>query len=311
MRRSASRIAASACLRRVTSTKAPIDPRGAPLGSRSGTALPYRWTHLPVVEADLLLVVSHLDAARRALQRQSRSAATSTPFTNTLKCRVGVGSAAGLRQVLAVGRCAAAPAPSGCRAPRGSRDPARSRRRPAPRPSAPPSSSARARASASLCRSAASAARRSVTSVATLTRQGSPPKSMRALTTTSVSGRPSLVGSWISNVGALGALQGRQRRPRAASAVQMPSSTAFLPITSSREIARHLQERVVDAQEHPVGEARDRGRLRVDVEDRLEPPLRRAQRVLGLAAIVHVERRGDPAGDRRRPRLGRARPATE
>ena len=93
------------------------------------------------------------------------------------------------------------------------------------------------------------------------------------------------------------------------SSVQMPSVDGVLADHLLAREARQLQERVVDAQVRPVGDARDRRRLRIEVEDRLEPALRRAQRVLGQPPVVHVERRGRPSARSRRPRPGPARRA--
>ena len=97
------------------------------------------------------------------------------------------------------------------------------------------SSSARARASASLCRSAASVARRSVTSVATLIEAGLAAEVDAGAGDHEREGAPVL--------GPIGDLELGGRPPRCSgatiaarcSAVQMPSSTAFLPTTSSRE----------------------------------------------------------------------------
>ena len=62
--------------------------------------------------------------------------------------------------------------------------------------------------------------------------------------------------------------------------------------------AGHLEERVVDVQIRPVGEAGDHRRLRIEVKDRLEPPLGCAQRLFCPMAIVHVEGGGHPLRDR-------------
>ena len=77
----------------------------------------------------------------------------------------------------------------------------------------------------------------------------------------------------------------------------MPSSTAVLPITSSREKPVIFRNASLTFRYVPSDEAGDRGRLRIEVKDRLEPPLGRAQRLLGPPAIVHVEGRGHPARD--------------
>ena len=77
----------------------------------------------------------------------------------------------------------------------------------------------------------------------------------------------------------------------------MPSCDGVLADHLVAREAGQLHERVVDVQVRAVGQARDGDRLRIEVEDRLEPALGRAQRLLGLAAIVDVERRGHPARD--------------
>ena len=58
-----------------------------------------------------------------------------------------------------------------------------------------------------------------------------------------------------------------------------------------------LDERIVDQEVSSVGLARDGQGLRSQVEDGLEPPFRRSQRVLGRAPVVDVERHRDPSND--------------
>ena len=164
--------------------------RAARIAQRNGVAVEVN--HLPVVEADLLFVVSHFDAARGSLQRELLGRNLDVVHEH-LEVPRGRRVDGRLRQVLSLGRCARARVP--VRLPRISRhsrilrDPHGGGHRVHQRRELVGARSRRA----SLCRNAASAARRSVTSVATLTRQGSPPKSMRALATSSVRARPSLV----------------------------------------------------------------------------------------------------------------------
>src|SRR5262249_19050242 len=58
-----------------------------------------------------------------------------------------------------------------------------------------------------------------------------------------------------------------------------------------------VDERLVHIEKRAVVATCDREGLRAEMEKRLELALRRTQRVLGRAPVVHVEGSGHPAGD--------------